>query len=177
MRGIKERQVAKLMEGRADETVDRMLRIVDYFDSLIAANSKLISKSPVGFLYRAMENPDLFVLPEDRNGRRQQGLFGQGGGEGRVARSTRQDRQKAEKEGQYLIFRRKHIEELMRSMSADLLQSIRSEVERALSKLKGSISEDNFKKAVDHGVEERVARLFAVPDFDEWAKAKQGTVH
>lgn len=65
-RGIKAGQVRRLLEGRETPILERIEKIVAYFDTLRATRSRLVSLSPVGFLYRAVENPESFNLPSDR---------------------------------------------------------------------------------------------------------------
>lgn len=168
-RGLKEQQVLRLIAGRTDETWKRMLQIVSYFDYLVASNSRLVSKSPVGFLYRAIENPDIFVLPGE-NGKKfkQQDLYaaenpGQkspagGGGKARTS----------EGQSAYLIERKVAIRKFKEQMEPAQLGSITAEVEHALMKLKGLISAPRFEEAVSHGVDEKVAALCAFPSYDDW---------
>jgi len=63
-RGIKERQVLKLIAGQGEDTLRHIQRIIAYFDALVATGSHLVNKSPVGFLYRAVENQKTFILPK-----------------------------------------------------------------------------------------------------------------
>ena len=63
-RGIKERQALKLVAGKADEALRRIQEIVAYFDALVETRSHLVSRSPVGFLYRAVENHSQFTIPK-----------------------------------------------------------------------------------------------------------------
>lgn len=62
-RGIKESQLPRLLNAKTEKDLKRMLSIIEHFDRLIRSASKLVSKSPVGFLYRAVEKPYDFVLP------------------------------------------------------------------------------------------------------------------
>lgn len=63
-RGIKERQVLTLIAGKADEALRRIQEIVAYFDALVDTGSHLVSRSPVGFLYKAVENYQTFTIPK-----------------------------------------------------------------------------------------------------------------
>lgn len=171
-RGLKEHQVLKLIAGRSDETLKRMHQIVSYFDYLVASSSRLVSKSPVGFLYRAMENPEVFVLPGE-NGKKfkQQDLYSSGeqGGvpvQPKVVESPRKEQ--AVDQSHYLIERKTAIRSYKEQMEPSELGRITAEVERALMKLKGLISPARFEEAVLHGVEEKVAKMCNFPTFDVW---------
>lgn len=63
-RGIKERQALKLIAGKADDALRRIQEIIAYFDALVDTGSHLVSRSPVGFLYRAVENHATFSVPK-----------------------------------------------------------------------------------------------------------------
>ena len=63
-RGIKERQVLKLLAGQTEDALRHIQRIIAYFDALVETGSHLVNKSPVGFLYRAIENHKTFTVPK-----------------------------------------------------------------------------------------------------------------
>lgn len=69
-RGILERQVKKLLLSQSKESLHKIIRIISYFDELVANSDRKVSINPVGFLYRAVESPYKISLPED-NKRRQ----------------------------------------------------------------------------------------------------------
>lgn len=176
-RGLKEQQAVRMLEGRGVEELTRVVKIVEHFDALCRAKSKLVSKSPVGFLYRAVEAPDRFVLPGDPPRAEAQGSLGLGeqSETNSSAHRSRGDSAKvaqAELQSRYLIARRVQIKRLMDSVEIPMLQKIEREVQSALAKVRPLISESRFNEAVAHGVEERLARLFALPDFDEWLRTE-----
>lgn len=182
-RGLKESQMDLLLPiERGVAELTRIAAIVDYFDQLVNSKSKLISRSPVGFLYHAIKNAENFVLPSEAAARgpgkvsalrraEPQGTQQRRAAENRgnefkpAAKTTRQSM-----ETRYLVERKQEIFRLKEEVEGDLLYKLRKEVETALVKLRGQISEQRFLEAVEHGVEERLAKLFAVPDFDEWLK-------
>jgi hypothetical protein len=63
-RGLKEGQVLKLVGGKGSDALRRIQGIIGYFDALVETGSHLVSKSPVGFLYRAVENYQTFTIPK-----------------------------------------------------------------------------------------------------------------
>lgn len=161
-RGLKPRQVEKLTSRRSEELLNRISSIIEHYDLLIGSGSPLVSRSPVGFLYRAIENPEDFVLPGEGKRSPQQTPMN-------FTKKKKEDRvAKEEAESAYLTERRKEIEKLKAAAEPEMLDNIREEVEGALSRIRGAIGEGNFKAAVEHGVEEKIANLFAFPSFDEW---------
>ncbi|MCO6430104.1 MAG: replication initiator protein A [Deltaproteobacteria bacterium] len=174
-RGISAPQARRLVSGRSLELRGKIRRVIEHVDKLIAGNSKLVQRSPVGFLYRAVENVESFMLPgEDMGG------YSRGDGasstqhikEPRAQKSSGKASSKTDftLESRYLVERKQAISELKLSVEEQMLQNITREVREALSRLKGLISETRFEEAVNHGVDEKLAKLFALPDFSEWCK-------
>lgn len=167
-RGLKQPQVEKLIIGRGQKDLERMVEIIKYYDELLACGSRLVSRSPIGFLYRAMEKVDSFVLPGQNASVSQQGEL----------KFTRKTSQKAvpvvsdkdARQSEYLVFRKKMIAQQKEQIDQVLLNNIRTEVEKALTKVRGLISEQRFIETVEHGVEEKIAKLFAIPDYEEWLR-------
>ena len=54
-------------------------------------------------------------------------------------------------EGDYLTARKRELQRLMQSSEKSILEKVSAEVEIGLSRLKSSISEENFKRALQHG--------------------------
>ena len=174
-RGLRPVQVERLLKDRDQAALSRMEEIVRYVDSLVAAKSRLVSRSPTGFLYRAMEKPDQFTLPGEGNSRRGQTSFAFAKVDGGHQQAKQPPIESQALKAEYLTMRRRAIQQFQTEVEPDVLTRIRAEVERALVKLKGLISEARYQEAVDHGVGERLASLFAFPDFDEWVKSTART--
>jgi hypothetical protein len=170
-RGLREMQAERLVRGRTDCELHRMGLIIDYFDSLVRTNSRLISRSPVGFLYRAVERPDRFVLPEESQGLKKcdSRVASVPGGESRSTARASED----ECHKEYLRARRAEIARLRANVEPEVCRKIRIEVEAGLSKVRNLISKTRFEETVEHGVEERLASLFAFPDYEEWRRSRR----
>jgi hypothetical protein len=182
-RGLKKPQAEKLTNNRSEEMLNRMLKIVEHYDTLLASQSRLISRSPVGFLYRAVEHPEHFVLPTDKvgNGTADKGYVEKGS---QTSFDFRSDQRPSANPGEmavklealsaeYLTVRKKGLQNLRAEVEPEVLKRLTQEVESALSKLKSLISEKRYREAVHHGVEEKLAKLFAFPDFEEWLKLRR----
>jgi len=67
-RGLRPAQVERLLSGRTADELQRITMILAYFDHLVSSRSHLVNRSPIGFLYRAVERPGDFVLPGEARG-------------------------------------------------------------------------------------------------------------
>lgn len=169
-RGLRAAQVTKLLAEADEKRLERIRQIVEHFDNLCAGGSRLVSKSPVGFLYRAIERPEDFVLPGETS---QTGFgFAPRAPTEQTGQGSGTDKGKAQKqlEALYLVARKKEIRRLLDEVEPAVLERIKSDVRKALANLEGLISEPRFEEAVEHGVEERLLKLFAFPEISEWAK-------
>jgi hypothetical protein len=202
-RGLQATQARRLIRGRDEGECGRMRAIVAYYDQLIRTKSRLISRSPVGFLYRAMERPESFLLPGEHRPGTGRSLIGAGRNDPSAGRNdtsagrnekTEEARRVGEYEApparrsnssvrglevssedqltvlraQYLDARKRSVQQAKLEVEPEILSRIRSEVEKGLEKLRKTISAKRFQEALDHGVEERLARLYLFPEFDEW---------
>ena len=169
-RGLKAKQARSLLERRSEGELERIAQIVDYFDTLVASGSHLVNKSPVGFLYRAVENASDFVLPSERSEKPLQTQLSFSGGE---SKSTKSAARQAILQSEYLIAKKREAQRLMEQVEDKLLQNIRREIEQGISKLRGKISDAGFEQTVAHGIEEKLLKLFAFPEFEEWARGRR----
>ncbi len=167
-RGIVKAQAEKLMQFVPENAHEKVRGIISYFDDLRASRSPKISRSPEGFFFHAVKNWQTFVLPSKgvqaplpldpaANYRRKEEVR---------AQSVRQTL-----ESEYLIARRREILHIRATqIEQELLTSLTAEVEKALAKIRENISPQRFAEAVAHGVDDKIASLFAVPSFDEWLR-------
>ncbi|MCB0310688.1 MAG: replication initiator protein A [Bdellovibrionales bacterium] len=168
-RGIKEQQLERLIGHRDQVELQRIVQIVEHFDYLMSSRSRLVNRSPVGFLYRAIEKPELFVLPGEEPQSRFN--FETTPSKRKSANTPRNDQQ--DLEVAYLAERKIEVARLRSEVEPELLRKLTAEVEAALSNLRGTISEHRLVQSIEHGVEERLLRLFAFPDFTEWLGSKR----
>jgi len=187
-RGLAEKQSFKLTSGQGSATLERILLIIARFDELISSRSPLVSKSPTGFLYRAVERPFEFVLPgekrqkqgelnlesdrgtSDQRGRSKAGGEGSLGGDRDRADGSAKRFMKLNLEVQYLTERKETLDQVLARSSAKDTEKIHQEVEKALAKLRAHISPQRFAEAVQHGVEQRLLDSYGFPEFDVWAQ-------
>jgi len=179
-RGISEKQAKRLTAGQGIDSLRRMAVIVTHFDTLVQSASPLVSKSPTGFLYRAVERPFDFTLPGEKKATQTNlGLrsrAGENSSEQETLRVTptraeRRDAGESEKinlEVAYLTARKTALDEILREAPQAEVAELRADVEAALQKLRAHISPQRFSEAVQHGVEQRLLERHGFPDFDSW---------
>lgn len=187
-RGLAEKQAFRLTAGQGSATLERMQAIIAYFDSLLEKKSALVRKSPTGFLYRAVERPFEFVLPADRRTKHTSPeLVGRESvvsefSRGATAASSSQRSQEALErargprvnlEVEYLTKRCEKLQELLSCTSMQERESIRQDVEQALSKLRSHISPQRFVEAVQHGVDQRLLDAHGFPEFEVWVQQRR----
>jgi plasmid replication initiation protein len=172
-RGLAEKQARRLTAGQGSETLERMQAIITHFDSLMNSSSPLVSRSPTGFLYRAIERPFDFTLPGDKkhgsatdsSERPAQTTTRPSAKEAAAERANKIDLEVA-----YLMARKTELDRILSVASAEEQSTLRSEVETALQKLRAHISPQRFVEAVQHGVEQRLLEHHGFPDLDAWIR-------
>jgi hypothetical protein len=180
-RGIMERQARRLVDGQSDDVRQRMGAIIEYFDSLVASSSHLVSKSPAGFLYRAIEKPLDFKLPNERSPKSSDG-------KSRAVKSTQptfnfQPQQEkrvvqakafaADQEQAYLAARASAVEQARATVESTVRIALESEVESGLAKLRAHISPQRFQEAVQRGVDQKLLDMNSFPSLEEWSRSRR----
>jgi ElaB/YqjD/DUF883 family membrane-anchored ribosome-binding protein len=191
-RGLAEKQAFRLTAGQGEATLERMRAIIAHFDALVAQKSPLISRSPTGFLYRAVERPFEFTLPGERrvkqvqpslidanndDERPSESMAGRGqkgrGAHDRDSTTTSDSKEdKVDLEVEYLTARSQRLQDVRARTSADERDQVRREVEQALSKLRAHISPQRFTEAVEHGVDQRLLDAHGFPEFEAWVQKR-----
>jgi hypothetical protein len=182
-RGIKQYQAERLLSGKTEEILGKIKEIIHYFDNLCHNRSALVSRSPVGFLYRAVERCESFVLPREKNssfsnpGRnnfKQQKLFFHESAEEKRAEEKKSHSLKnfnrdSSLEATYLVERKKLLNKLKSEVQPELLAKLKADVEKGLAKIKPLLSsETHYLQALNHGIESKLEKLFSLPTFEEW---------
>jgi hypothetical protein len=171
-RGINPQQAQRLLADISLNNVEKIERIISYYDFLLSSGSKLVSRNPIGFLFKAVQTPDKFVLPEENAAQAKVKAAASDNTKAGQSKENYKYKQQADLKAKYLAFRKQELIKLSEDCEPDLYHKLKKEVEYALIKVKSLISENNFREAVDHGVQEKLAKLFAVPEFEEWSKSR-----
>jgi hypothetical protein len=191
-RGINDVQSIKLLERKEERDYQKLIEIIHHYDMLLAKKSRLISRNPQGFLYSAIKNHTTFVVTGESNSKisrensyirsSQASLFATKAAESgedipRLKTRREKDTQNTsslshsilELQSLYLIERKKLLNGIFENTDKYILNRLFQEVEQALAKLKPLISSERFKEAVQHGVEEKLAKINNVLDFQQWS--------
>ncbi len=167
LRGLTARQAAKLIVGRTHEEQQKIRNILRYFDFLVSKSDKRVGKNPVGFLYRAVETPYRFVVPEvferpSATRGNQTTLPIRGNLKRASAKGSDSARELYEryfKETLKAIRSRTHPDEM-----ADLHRQISLKMEP----LRRALEPASFQQALERLVDEELAKRSRVPDYREW---------
>lgn len=87
-RGLTLAQARNLLAKRQQSELEQVERIVRYYDHLVETQDPRISRNRIGFLYRAVENPDRFVIPVAFQARGSTGLTTEVGVGGRTGAAS-----------------------------------------------------------------------------------------
>lgn len=166
-RGINSTVSLRLLSGKDTDGLQRIKKIINHFDQLLAESSPRISRNPVGFLYKAVERPFQYSLPDEVATPKKDAVSREAKHNGHKEQERKQEaREVLFKE--YLDIRAREVARLLDTVEEKVLLNIRDEAEKSLVRLKKVLSEGRYREALDHTVEERLAALFALPTFEEW---------
>ncbi len=174
-RGLALKQAEKISAESSMTRLERIDAIITHFDGLMRSAHGAGIKSPVGFLYRAVSDPEKFVLPSDVNNSANIAAKSEQvrASKGAIAdKKMEVSAQRQALQEQYFIDREAEIDRLMNNIEPNLLNRVESEVILSLNKLVGVLSQDRLQQSIVHGVRQKVAQLFALPSFEEWKKAR-----
>lgn len=195
-RGIAAHQLTKLLEARSEADLPQLKAILRYYDHLVAQGDAKVSRNACGFLYRAVENPDRFVVPEQFLDKQQvqelrQSVAAQGT---RAARAVRPELKifKASKRAggepalaaksadaeqlrlaEYRDFVEQEFTRGIERLNSEQISSVYSSVEKKVSCLKSVLSADRFQEALERCVKEELGKLIGIPDFKGWNARKR----
>ena len=176
--GIALTQAIRLMEGRTESNCSQIRGILTYYESLVAKNDQRVSRNSLGFLYRAVEKCEEFVLPK---------TFAAGSSSGQVEQERpKRPELKVVKAGKrtkstlvesrvpgsfqrYQEFTDNQLAEFKRSISTDSLSAMVTKVEERIICLKSVISEERYADTLKKFVNEELRKQAGLPDFKTWS--------
>ena len=181
-RGLAEKQAHRLTAGQGIGTLERMRAIVKHFDFLLESKSGLVSRSPTGFLYRAVERPFDFTLPGEKRGKQAGTALDKAHAAVATAYTYNSlkvpevrgaaECSKQSLEMEYLTARKDKLAGVLLRSNGEQTAKYRHEVEQSLQKLKSHISPQRFAEAVEHGIEQRLLIEEGFPEFSAWLKKR-----
>ncbi len=176
-RGIVRFQAQRLLLKKSEAELQQVSDIIRYFDFLVQTEDKKISRNPTGFLYRAVESPFKFSVPE-------RFVTGPKAGEA-SARNTRGRPElklfKTEKSAPpaspenagdddpaYQAYCDSLVEKQAMSLTDDRKATLYQEVERKMSFLRNVISEDRYLEAVNGCFRKELLALASPLSYQAW---------
>ena len=177
-RGLSLGQTKKLLDSRCEEEINRIAEIIGYFDKLMQNQDPKISRNPVGFLYRAVENPGRFKLPGDNDGVRSR-FTGEGSNirsEEPAAQPRKASRLEAKaeadgfKQAAYEQYKTRMVERYRKNVSEAVISEIQAKAEVKVRHLKTILRPKNYIEARDGLVKQELAGMAGVISFEEWKK-------
>jgi len=177
-RGLSEKQMRKIISLTSPEMFARLDRIIQYFDGLVESKSHLVNKNPCGFLYRAIERPQQFVLPEDRTSEARRPAMQSQTAQAQMSfnlqatnpRPETREQRARETEVLYLTEKSKVLEKVLRDTDEREKEKLSAEIAKSLVKMREHLSPDRFRQVVKHAVEERLLERAGFADFASWQR-------
>lgn len=181
-RGLTAKQAERLLRDKTQTDLEKIDRIIAYFDSLQATNDKRISRNPVGFLYRAVETPFRFKIPRSFHPAaataRPAGAAERSPGNRQSAadRQSGAGRRSNELRALYRKYRQKKARERREALSRVELTELYSALESRMRPMKANLSAERFEEALDGCVEDELARQAGAESFEGWQRQSQRRV-
>lgn len=167
-RGIKEGQIKRLLSDKNVTSLSKIIKIISYFDYLRNKKSPLVSISPVGFLFRAVQKEEQFYLPKNFATSEDSVIANKN-----IKKNDQLKNEELKLKEQFNLERNKQIAEIRKEMEPAILENISQEVTNSLANIKNIISKERFDETVVHAVNEKIANLFALANFEEWIKERK----
>lgn len=166
-RGLTAGQVRNLLQGKSAAELSKIEEIISYYDSLMRRDDKRISRSPVGFLYRAVEDPSKFSLPgapsastPTRRSKRP---------EHRVVRASKTSKSPDDAaRRRYRLYLDREILTRQASISSAEKARIRRLAESKLACVRDVLEEKRYQEALESAVKKELAEALGLPSFEEW---------
>ena len=199
-RGIAEQQVYRLLKDRTTLELEKIEQILPYYDHLVATADKKVSRNPVGFLYRAVERPEQFKIPQgfiatleeagntnksiaevstsreyQRNprGRPELKIFT---GVRNESQARLQGEVSQELEKDYENFCKREFDRVVSEIKPEVLADIYRKVEKNTQFLSDTLGADVLEKTIEGCVKKEILDSANIPSFKQWqAKSLRGT--
>jgi len=172
-RGMHIRQAQKLLQFKQPGELDKIKSILKYYDFLLSTGDKKISRNPVGFLYRAVETPHRFSVPQEfksnieaapqlqkRQQRPELKLF-------TPIESEKNNQSQKNLRAKYEAYKKNILQEAMSSQAPDL-QDTKKRISKKVEFLKQVLSETKYQEAFEGCVLEELKNRGLILDFDSY---------
>lgn len=172
-RGIPLAQAGRLLVDKEQAVIEHMNRVLRYYDHLVVTRDQKISKNPVGFLYRAMEEPHRFSIPAEFSGKVAEQVALRP--ECRVVRAESENTATPEIEPKraYRQWLNQEIARARAQMGERELQTLTQAVEHKVRCLKDILDQAKYQEALEGCVREEIGRKSRIPGFAEWSRTRK----
>ncbi len=175
-RGILQRQTGRLLGEKSAQELERIERIISYFDRLVAAKDVKVSKNSIGFLYRAVEAPHRFHLPQDLTKQSAQPRKASRPELRVVKAQAASDGPDTERESALRVlydeFRRREAERIRNEMSTAELAMLCASATERMNCLKNLLTAERFSAAVEAALRDDLCKSGKIPVFEEWLRSR-----
>ena len=172
-RGLTVRQAKYLLANKDQASLEKIKKIVVYYDHLLETGNAKISKNPIGFLYRAVEKPTEFKIPTSdsadtksfnlsaaRQKRPELKL---------VAQNKKGQEQTAKLKQNYEDFTEQAYSKIVDHFPPEELLAVSRRVEQKIACLKQVLDADKYDRALRGMVKTELLNLANIPSFEEWS--------
>jgi hypothetical protein len=197
-RGITIQQAKRLLDSKSETDLKAIERILQYYDHLVESNDPKVSRSKVGFLYRAVESPFKFNVPPQFDNNAPQTPEGARAARGlrpehqvrksmpekspqngtndpqRLPDSNRPDSNRPDSNlSVYKEFIEVQLASGVRRLGAGEIDRIRAQVEKKMECLKSALSGDRFQEALNGCVKEELVKVLGLPDLHAFCESER----
>ena len=181
-RGLTSTQTSRLIASKTLHDLQQIEKIISYYDHLLSTKDIRVSKNAVGFLYRAVEFPYKFSIPESfvsmdkkQNCFKTSSNFGTATStrpELKVIRSksTTQtaDALDARLKREYDKYVDAQVAEYAKHIGKEALQAIHTSVETRMQCIKPVLETQRFKDAVNSLVKDELIKASSIISYEKW---------
>jgi plasmid replication initiation protein len=186
-RGIQENQAKRLAEKVPADELSHSFAVIEYFDELMRIGSDKVSRSPVGFLYKAIEKGLEFNLPASKeptsstSGKAasakvlHSARLHSARKEVNSARQLRASREQTDiLQAEFHTLRSAIIVERIDSIDPQKLIRLRAEVDQQLRPIRAALGEETYQRTREGIVDDRIAEVLDLDTFDDWVRKRSG---
>lgn len=188
-RGISIHQAKRLIASKSESDLTQIEDILRYYDFLVETKDHKISKNRIGFLYKAVEEPFKFVVPQqfksvksvvETTARSESESSRRVRPEHKIFRSQRKSATNAEsavrkddpdsKKQVYQQFVESRINRQLEEMDPTELARVCHVVEQRLCGLQSVLEKDRYKDVLESVIRDEIRKTCDIPSFEHWVK-------
>lgn len=154
--GLTAFQAKRLLQAKSPLELEATEQVVSDFETLKASGGTKGFSNPVGFLYRAVQNSESFTVPKKSLVRAVP----------QAAVKTPLNNTPDPQRAKYELFLQERVEQTLKTLTPEKLDSMRGAIEDKLSCLKGILDSSRFEEAISGCLREELRK--SQPSFEIW---------